>query len=224
LNECVDAAKGKYLARMDSDDVAYPLRLEKQVQFLETHPDIDLLSTFVLVFGVDGVVFGKRAGPIRHEDIVRQPLRSFPMIHPTWTGKLSWFRTHRYRKEAVRCEDHDLLLRSLLESRYAVLPEILLGYREERLELRKILRSRMNWVRSVGGHVSGFWGPLQLVYVAIDQASKACVDSVAALTGLNYKLLRHRARPAEAAEIQEWEEVWKLVRDKPSVKAVEQMT
>ena len=44
LNQCVQLARGKYIARMDADDISYPERLERQVQYLETHPDIDLLG------------------------------------------------------------------------------------------------------------------------------------------------------------------------------------
>ena len=35
LNECIGRARGEYFARMDADDIAYPLRLEKQLRFLD---------------------------------------------------------------------------------------------------------------------------------------------------------------------------------------------
>ncbi|HBH80927.1 MAG TPA: glycosyltransferase family 2 protein, partial [Nitrospira sp.] len=41
LNQCVRLARGEYIARMDADDVAYPQRFERQVQFLKEHRDID---------------------------------------------------------------------------------------------------------------------------------------------------------------------------------------
>src|SRR5688572_24039063 len=50
LNQCVRLARGQYIARMDADDVAYPHRLERQVQFLEAHRDIDLLGTGAVIF------------------------------------------------------------------------------------------------------------------------------------------------------------------------------
>lgn len=45
LNKGTELARGKYIARMDSDDISLPRRLEKQVWFLDTHPEIALLGT-----------------------------------------------------------------------------------------------------------------------------------------------------------------------------------
>src|SRR4051812_47547353 len=42
LNQAARVASGKYYARMDGDDAAYPQRLERQVAYLESHPEVDL--------------------------------------------------------------------------------------------------------------------------------------------------------------------------------------
>ena len=46
-NRCIALAEGSYIAKMDDDDVSYSTRLEKQVQFLEQHPDIAFVSSLV---------------------------------------------------------------------------------------------------------------------------------------------------------------------------------
>lgn len=51
LNLGIQQAKGKYIARMDSDDISYPNRIEEQVKFLDNHPDISLCSCLVEFFG-----------------------------------------------------------------------------------------------------------------------------------------------------------------------------
>src|SRR5690554_3918162 len=43
-------AKGKYIAIMDSDDISMPIRIEKQVAYLEQHPEIDAVSSFYIKF------------------------------------------------------------------------------------------------------------------------------------------------------------------------------
>src|ERR1700733_14082702 len=48
LNECIDRARGLYLARMDADDIAYPDRLARQLAFLGSHPDVDLCSAGIM--------------------------------------------------------------------------------------------------------------------------------------------------------------------------------
>ena len=50
LNRCLEAAKGKYIARMDGDDISLPRRLEKQVLFLESHPEYALAGTAMIPF------------------------------------------------------------------------------------------------------------------------------------------------------------------------------
>lgn len=64
-------AKGRYIAKMDADDVSHPHRLEKQVVFLETHRDIFLVGTQAVVINESAEVLGQKNNPLRHEDIYR---------------------------------------------------------------------------------------------------------------------------------------------------------
>ncbi|MBI2509068.1 MAG: glycosyltransferase family 2 protein, partial [Betaproteobacteria bacterium] len=143
FNQAFDLGKGRYFARMDQDDIAYPGRLEAQVNFLERHSDIDLVGTRALVFRNDGSVIGLYPFRRTHAEICAKPWLGFYFAQPTWMGKMEWFRRHRYRiPEVVRAEDQDLLLRSYRTSRFACLPEVLLGYRQTELPLRKVLTAR----------------------------------------------------------------------------------
>lgn len=54
LNHCLKNATGKYIARMDGDDLSHPERFEKQVKFLTEHPDIDLVSCACRFFNDKG--------------------------------------------------------------------------------------------------------------------------------------------------------------------------
>jgi glycosyltransferase involved in cell wall biosynthesis len=63
LNQAVKLARGKYFARMDGDDIAYPERFRRQVDFLEVNSDVDLLATAMIVFKDDGTVLGCRPVP-----------------------------------------------------------------------------------------------------------------------------------------------------------------
>ena len=49
LNQSVEIAVGKYYARMDADDIMYITRIEEQVTFLESHPDVDVLGTSIMI-------------------------------------------------------------------------------------------------------------------------------------------------------------------------------
>lgn len=53
LNKCLEHATGKYCARMDGDDLSTPDRFEKQVAFLESHPEFDVVGSFMQIYGTD---------------------------------------------------------------------------------------------------------------------------------------------------------------------------
>lgn len=55
LNNCLAIARGEYIARMDGDDVCCPERFEKQIRFLEEHPELSLVSCPMYMFDEDGI-------------------------------------------------------------------------------------------------------------------------------------------------------------------------
>lgn len=54
LNQCLKCADGKYVARMDGDDISLPSRLEKEVNYLESHPEFSIVSTPMIFFDKNG--------------------------------------------------------------------------------------------------------------------------------------------------------------------------
>lgn len=211
LNQIIDSCRGAYFARMDADDVAYPERLRIQLDYLGTHQEIDLVGTQVLVFGRFGAPLGMRLLPETHEAICRKPIVGFPMAHPTFMGRLEWFRRFRYYEGSFGTSDQNLLMRSHKSSRFANIRRILLGYREEKVDLRKILKYRRSLFLSVLQEF-GCQKRFDLVMLAlIYQILKASLDCLAVSTGLNYRILRHRARAINEVERTEWMQVWSML-------------
>jgi glycosyltransferase involved in cell wall biosynthesis len=207
LNETIAMASGKFFARMDGDDIAYPGRLEKQVAFFEDHPQVDVVAGSAMVFRSDGHVLGVRRGPRTHDRICANPWAGFAMIHPTWMGKTAWFRLHAYRAEMVRMEDWELLFRTYATSRFANLPDVLLGYREDSLSLRKILVGRERKCRVMVQEALEGRAPWQAIRGVLGQLARATVDLAAIGTHLDYRVLKHRALPASIEEVEIWLEV-----------------
>lgn len=216
LNQLLDAAGGTLFARMDADDIAYPERLARQVAHLERHPEVDLLGASMVVFGRGGRAIGKRPAPVGHGEICAHPAGGFRLFHPTWVGRLEWFRRYRYSPAARRWEDQDLLYRAHRDSCFANLSEPLLGYREEHLVLRKLLVGRANLARRTARRL---WGerrrPAALAAVGT-QLAKGSLDTVAVTTGLEHRLLRQRAGPLSPEERAEWEAVWSATAESES--------
>jgi len=212
LNQAVEMSAGKYFARMDGDDIAYPERLAKQVAFLDGHPDVDLLAASMSVFTDGGRLLGLRLAPRSHEAICVHPWSGFPMAHPTWMGRIEWFRRHRYRSDAVGMEDKELLFRTYAESKFACLDEVLLAYRENTLPLKKILRARKNFVSVLWRAAGRSCAPTIAVRGIVGQAVRGALDAFALSSGLGYRLLKHRVQPAPEQELIRWQEVrrWTL--------------
>lgn len=208
LNQAVGTSRGEYFARMDADDVAYPERLERQVEYLQRHPEVDLLGGQMLMFKGEGFAFGCRPTPMNHKEICEQPGSGFRIAHATLMGRTAWFRAHPYDANAPRAEDYDLFLRSYATSRFACLREILYGCREDRLSLRKILVARYGVAKAAAREFTARAEYLIAAGAVLKQVAKAQVDVFAVLTGLNYRVLGHRARPLRADDLKRWGEVW----------------
>jgi len=208
LNQALDICRGEYFARLDADDIAYPERLQRQVVFLQQHAEIDLLGTGAVVFGDDGAAVGVFPLRLTHDEICRNPWSGFYLAHPTCIGKTEWFRIHRYRNEMRKAQDQDLLLRSWRTSRFACLPEILTGYAQETLSLKKILVTRYYFSRALVQAAARRGQYLSGLLALMSQAAKGMVDAFSILTGLGRVILRHRALPISAQERERWEKCW----------------
>ena len=143
LNQGIAAAAGRYVARMDADDVCFPQRFARQAARLNTERSLDLVACRVLDFNDSGLATGLRPFRLSHDALCAQPWNGFYLVHPSWMGRADWFRRYRYRApELERAQDQELLLRAYPGSRFAVLDEILLGYRAGPVALRKTLLAR----------------------------------------------------------------------------------
>jgi glycosyltransferase involved in cell wall biosynthesis len=217
LNEAISLSTGKYFARMDGDDVSYPERFARQIQYLEEHSEIDLLGAGILVFKGDGCVRGTRTIWQTHEEICGRPWAGFYLPHPTWMGKTNWFRKHCYQPEAVRMEDQELMLRTYRTSRFASLEEILVGYREDSFSLKKSLSSRVHFAKLlIGLPMQGRNNRFLALRGIVEHGLKAMIEIFAVSTGMPDQILRHRALPVNRGEEARWEKVWRsLVNSEP---------
>jgi glycosyltransferase involved in cell wall biosynthesis len=222
LNEIVTKCNGAFFARMDGDDIAYPDRLQHQLEYLQNHAEVDLVAGSILVFRSNGVALGVRRGPATHAQICAHPWSGIPMAHPTWMGRTEWFRRNPYNAEKVRMEDWELLFRTYQHSHFANLPEIVLGYREDALSLRKILLARRNRCATLLRSARRECTPLGAVYGIAGQIARSLVDIAAISSRLDYRLLKHRTPRVTSDEIAAWKDVFDMTRDSALEQCVSQ--
>lgn len=82
-NKVIPFAKGKYIAVFDSDDIAYPDRLEKQVRFLEDNTNVFLVGGQADIIDENGAITGERIQPQDSEQIKKQMYRKNGIINPS---------------------------------------------------------------------------------------------------------------------------------------------
>ena len=128
LNIGIDMARGKYIARMDSDDISLPDRLQVQFDYLEQHPDIDLVSVAMQQFG-DGSKLMQYDNAT--EDIKFNALFFSPVLHASSMWRKEWFARLRYEQDYVPAEDYRLWTQALLSGIHMRnLPDVLYLYRQ----------------------------------------------------------------------------------------------
>jgi glycosyltransferase involved in cell wall biosynthesis len=142
FNRGLENARGRYIARMDSDDVAYPERLARQLQFLDDHPDIALVGGAARLIDRNGNVAGIRRFPMAHEQILQTAALTNPFLHPTVVWDRSRVREELRYDPRYTAEDLELWLR-LLRSGYRVanMPDLLIDYTQP----LRYTRSAAHW-------------------------------------------------------------------------------
>ena len=205
LNELLDLATGTFFARMDADDICHPDRFARQLAFMDRNPEVELVGSSMLILDRAGQVRGIRPAPAAHDEICARPYSGFPLYHPTWLGHRLWFKRFGYAAYATRCEDQELLLRAHQGSRFANLPEPLVGYREDRLIWHHIQTGRANYAQRAmieswrSGH------RLRPATIAVEYVAKSMVEAIAITTHTERTLLQHRSRPLAPGDAAEWE-------------------
>ena len=211
LNECISKASGTFFARMDGDDIAYPHRLQCQLEYLRSHPEVDLVAGWVAVFRNDGAALGARRGLLTHEQMWAHLWKGVLMPHSTWMGRIEWFRYNHYRI-GTAVEDQELLFRTYQKSRFATVPQIVLGYREDRLSLSYLLSQRWHACQHIVPNAIQRCRFTNAALCIASEAAKGLTEAVAICTGLNHRMLRRRAMPIHGDEAREWHSVWEDVR------------
>lgn len=130
-NQACKLASGKYIAVMDADDIAYPSRLEKQIERLEANDSLLCIGTFFNY--INGPVISK---PINYNYIKLALLYNNAFLHPslvlrkTILDKIGYYNTNYYYSS-----DYDLVCKITKEGLIKNIPEVLMKYRYHKKQI-----------------------------------------------------------------------------------------
>jgi glycosyltransferase involved in cell wall biosynthesis len=125
LNYGISIASGNWIARIDADDLNIPARLEKQVSFLSSNPDIDIISSWSVYFKDPHKILFFLKDPVEHEEIyeylnLHNPVNSSSVIY-----KKSVIKKAKYNEQFTTNEDFELFFRIRDEVKFHNIPEFL---------------------------------------------------------------------------------------------------
>lgn len=135
LNYGLSIAKGKYIARMDGDDISLPERFAKQIYFLDNNLDYVLCGTALKVINQEKII----QYPENHIDIKTEFLNQNCIVHPSVMLRKRALDLHNFSYNILKepAEDYDLWARLSKVSKLYNLPEVLIHYRIHEQQISK---------------------------------------------------------------------------------------
>lgn len=148
LNEGIEKSLGKYIARMDSDDISESERLEKQINFLKSNPDISVVGSWAKKINENSQIIEEmNYPPAKNKEIKKYSLFHNPFIHPSIMFKKEIIKKiGLYNPFFKNAEDYEFWSRVLASFQVANLPLSLLRYR---INQAGITRSRNMKMRAM---------------------------------------------------------------------------
>lgn len=108
LNHCLELADTEYIARMDGDDISLPARFEKEIKFLDEHPEYAVVSAPMIYFDEHGDFrVGKGNGEVKKKDFIH----GSPICHAPCMARTAAFKAvggYSVDKKLLRLEDYHL--------------------------------------------------------------------------------------------------------------------
>jgi glycosyltransferase involved in cell wall biosynthesis len=167
LKKGLAVSSGKYIARMDADDIANQQRFEKQVRFMEANPAVIVCGSNILLIDENDKIIGQRIYPIQNQDIKRQMWIKNVFAHSAVMIQREVLEAHgiNYENKFPRAEDYHLWFELLPYGSFANLDETLLKYRLSSQSIKSVFSKLMlkdtlrlkNYYRLKYGNANMHW-------------------------------------------------------------------
>ncbi|CAN5531232.1 glycosyltransferase [soil metagenome] len=213
LNQLAQIASNEILVRMDSDDIAHPDRIAKQLAYMTANPKVDVVGSQVFTFDEHNVITGVQRRKL--QDTPYKIVKNHFLIHPSVMYKAEWVRQNPYDGDYIRAEDLELWCRTAGKTEFAIMDEYLLF-------LRKITVSRIqDYIRSnttdlkIIDTYKGTMTPAQYSELKRKYLLKRYVHLAAHRLGVYYMLVKAKVKEIDPALKAQGEEALKRVLQTP---------
>ncbi|HUV71975.1 MAG TPA: glycosyltransferase family 2 protein [Clostridia bacterium] len=129
----LEKAQGEFIARMDADDIAFPDRIERQLNFLLAHPEVVLLGGQCFLINQESEVVGEKLFPLTNKEIYKALFAFNPIQHPTCLVNRRLLPKARlfYHNHSLLAHDLELVFELSQYGQLANLPQKVLYYRQD---------------------------------------------------------------------------------------------
>ncbi len=147
LNKGLEIASGQYIARMDTDDWSYSHRLEQQLNFIESHPEVVICGASIEICDESLNTLNKRKYPLTDEETRKKIFRINPFAHPATFYKTELAKkVGGYNPQLRDVEDYDFYFRLGQLGQFANLPQTVLKLRTHPNSISNKKISRQAWL------------------------------------------------------------------------------
>lgn len=213
LNQIIKEAKYDYIARMDADDLIDPMRLELQLEVLESN-DIDLVTTGLYSIGENNEIQGKRIlknYQMQPEQILNGLTN---LLHASLLAKKEWCLRNLYKEDNVLAEDYELWLTAAIKNdlKYIVIEKPLYFYREvENVKKVKMIKGYNTQISVINRYFKGIVSESEKNKIIFKFNLKKIVVTFLDFLNLMSILEKKRVNPVSKSEALEYEKVLKSI-------------
>jgi glycosyltransferase involved in cell wall biosynthesis len=213
LNRITELACGKYIARMDSDDICSPTRIEKQVALLESDPQLDAVSTGLIYLDKQDNPIGDMICPTDHENICATPWRTFHFAHGAMMARKEYFMNTPYREDIPMAVDFNMFLRSHQYSRFGNVPEPLYYYRlDNSFNLKKQFTARKYSASFLYDYYKQHGDLSSAIQYAANQYLKFIVTLILFASGQRKRLMAKRFKTLDCATLNMYQDEIRFIK------------
>jgi glycosyltransferase involved in cell wall biosynthesis len=126
LNKGINLAKAEFLVRMDADDISFPNRIERQVNFMRNNIDVVVAGSWFQCVGNNSNIIQYST---QHNAIVTEFLYKCSICHPSTIWRLENLDTLKFNTDFDHAEDYEFWIQCMNKGKLANIPEVLLKYR-----------------------------------------------------------------------------------------------